>query len=149
MKIPVLSGLSTAELIRLRITASDDFDIFQQALRMAISATLANSQSSNPAAIGEKTWQEILKPALADIERKLTADRWGLGVGGVTTVSVGFAAAAVSSITSLPLAAALLGAAASATVPLNQFSEYIKDRKQARSSPYYFLWRARKMQTHA
>ncbi|WP_146247279.1 hypothetical protein [Micromonospora arborensis] len=149
MKIPVLSGLSTAQLIKLRLNAPDDFIVFQQALTMAISATLANDQTSNPAAVGEKAWQEILKPALADLERKLTADRWALGVGGFATVSVGFAAAAISLIANLPLAAALLGSAVSATIPLNQFSEYIKDRKQARSSPYYFLWRARKVQTHA
>ncbi|TDC32888.1 hypothetical protein [Micromonospora sp. KC213] len=148
LTLPILSNLKTAEVVRLRERHSADFEAFRSALREAISTTMERMPDVSPQRIAETAWQEQLKPALADLERRISVNRRSLALGSGTMLTIGSVTTAVASAVTAPWAAALLGAAVASTLPVAQISEYLKERKQINMSSMYFLWRAQKMQDH-
>lgn len=149
LKIPILSNLTTAQLVQLRERETAHFEAFRVALREAVATSIEKLPEASPHQIGEVAWQEQLKPALADLERRLANNRKSLLLTSGTALTMGTAATAIASVVTAPWAAAMLGAAVASTLPLGQISEYFKGRQQANLSSMYFLWKARKAQTHS
>ncbi|MGC5318525.1 hypothetical protein ACPXB5_07260 [Micromonospora arida] len=142
IKIPALVGLSTKSLIELRNNEYHHFEKFRGALREAIAETIEKSESDSPDRVAEMVWQSKIRPAVADIERKIaasdTAFRFKLGAA----VGVGSIAAAIGLVASLPWLIGV-GTLAAAT-PLPQFFKATEDRQQIKSSDMYFLWKAKR-----
>ncbi|WP_410811144.1 hypothetical protein [Micromonospora sp. 067-2] len=149
LKVPILSSLTTKQIVELRERESAHFEAFRAALREAVATTLEKIPAASPQLIGELAWQEQLKPALADLERRISASRSSLWQSSSSGLVLGVAATTVASVVTAPWAAAMLGAAVATTLPVNQISEYFKERKQVNVSPMYFLWKAKKAQNHA
>ncbi|WP_435210183.1 hypothetical protein [Micromonospora sp. bgisy143] len=147
LNIPVLQGLPTAQLIRLREHEYDHFERFRQVLTEAITTSVEKSTSDSPAVVAETVWRDKLRPAMRDIERRIEASNRSLTRKIGTGIAVGAIASAVGTVAGFPLLAAA-GATAAMTLPLPQVLKYFDDRQQIELGDMYFLWRAQRAHAH-
>ena len=147
LTLPVLSELDTESLIKLREYEYAHFERFRSALTIAIAETIEKTKEArrSPQEIAAIVLQEHIRPALADIERKLAASSTsmtrkllaGLSVGA-TSVAFG-ALAAMPSIATAGIVTAGLGAAAT-TLP--HIYKHFEDRQSIESTAdMFFLWK--------
>lgn len=148
LKLPILSDLGVAAFVALREREPAHFESFRASLREAVAETLAKYPTASPEAVGEIAWHEKLKPALADLERRISVNRTTLGIRSGIALSIGSVSTAVASVVTAPWMAAMLGTAIAATMPLTQISDYLRERQQVETSNMYFLWKAKRSQNH-
>jgi len=140
IRIPALTGLSTRAIIELRNNEYHHFERFRGILREAIAETIDKSGSNSPDKVAELVWQNRIRPAVADIERKIAASDTAFRVKLAAAVGVGSVAAAIGVVAGLPW---LIGVGTlAAGTPLPQFFKATEDRQQVKSSDMYFLWKA-------
>jgi hypothetical protein len=140
IRIPYLQGLKTEDLIKLRNQEYHHFQKFRAVLQEAIKETLEKSQDESADVVAEQVWRTKIRPAVADIERKLNASSRALNVKLTTAISIGGVAATVGALAGLPwlIGVGLLAAG----TPLPQLFKAAEDRQQIEMSDMYFLWKA-------
>lgn len=140
IQIPVLTGLSTRELIELRSNEYHHFEKFRSVLREAIAETIEKSDSNSPDVVAELVWQNKIRPGVADIERRIAASNRALRYKFAAAATVGGLAAAIGAIAGMPW---LIGVGTlAAGTPLPQIFKATEERQQIEISDMYFLWKA-------
>jgi hypothetical protein len=148
LNIPVLSSIPTADLLRLRGEEYAHFERFRQVLTEAIQTTIDKSGSDSPAVIADEVWRNKIRPAVADIDRRIEASNKAIRRKAVAGLSIGAIAATFGALAGFPLIAAA-GAAAAIGTPLPQIFKSIEDRQQVELADMYFLWKAKQSHKHA
>jgi hypothetical protein len=147
LAIPALAGLPTAELLKLREHEYSHFERFRQVLTEAIQATIERSGTDSPAVIADKVWRNEVRPALADIDRRIEASNRAFTKKALLGVSLGAVAATIGTIVGFPLIAAA-GVAAAIGTPLPQTQKWFEERQQIELHDMYFLWKAQRIGEH-
>ncbi|MEU8180684.1 hypothetical protein AB0B86_07905 [Micromonospora sp. NPDC049047] len=140
IRIPVLQGLNTREIIELRDNEYEHFEKFRQLLREAVAETISKADTDSPEKIADMVWRYKVKPEVADIERKIKASDKSIIRKLTATALIGGLAAAVGNVANLPW---LIGVGtAAASIPMSQVVKAYDDRQQIEGSGMYFLWKA-------
>lgn len=140
LQLPVLDGVSPADLLALRSAEGESFERFRAALKKAISARLASDGSADAIAIARDIETDLLRPALMDIEQRLKAAQTVLVRKAAVGLTVGALATTCGLVLGVPtLAVAGVGSAMTA---LQAEYKYIEERRDVELSDMYFLWRA-------
>jgi hypothetical protein len=141
LKPPFLQEADLETLIRIREDERAHFEAFRSSIRLAIRERLLASSGSDPQLIAKELEQDLIAPALTQIERKLSAARSVLAKKTGTSVGVGFVAATCGLLTGNPLlVTAGVGAAMTTLAAVNK---YFEEQRDIALSDMYFVWRGR------
>jgi len=144
--MPFIEGLSTKEILRIRDHEAASFEVFRNALRQAITERLkASGNDSTSEDIALDIVEDLIIPALADIENKLDAALRLLKRGSSVGLAAGGTVATVGLLTGFPIAGPLVGAA----LALPDVRNYFNARREIESSDLYFLWNISEKSMHA
>ena len=139
--LPILDGISAADLLKIRDDEADAFERFRTALRAAINESLRKEhQSSNPHRIAIDVIEEVLVPALPDIDQRLRVAQKTLARKSAANISVGAAIVTVGLIAGIPLLLPA-GIALGIGVPGANFNSYLDQKGQVELSDLYFMWK--------
>ncbi|MGW5667446.1 hypothetical protein [Micromonospora sp. NPDC003776] len=152
VRIPVLVGLKTQDLIRLRESEYEHFQRFQELTAEAIDETINNAAVDSPERAAEVVWQRKIRPQLVELENRMAASRRAmtrkvmLGTSfGAATAAIGSTVSAVAVSGGMPLVAAI-GAAAgtlgAAPTVLPFLVKRVEEQQQFETDRTYFLWKA-------
>lgn len=139
LELPVFTGLSLRELLAIRESEGDAFEAFRLGLAQAMRSRLKEDGSRDPIKIAADIEDELLAPAIVEINRRLAGVEKTLfgkhaihgGVIGLATMC-GLLGAA-------PAATALtLGALASMT---RAELKAVEEKTEVEASNMYFLWK--------
>lgn len=139
IKIPSLEGLPLKDLIALRDQEHDHFEKYRAVLREAISETLEKSETDSPERVAEIVWQNRVKPAVADINRKIAANNRSFSAKLAAAAAVGAISGAVGAVAGLPWLVGI-GLVAAGT-PLPQYFKAREERQKIEVEDMYFLWK--------
>ena len=150
LRLPVFDHLSTEDLLKIREDERPDFEAFRSALRTAIQEKITVAEGDMSASTVARTVdEEYLRPGLAEIERKLRASKQAVLKKTALDLAIGTAAAGVAALSHVPFMIAGGAAALGSSVPLAPAVQtYIEDKRSARMSDLYFLWRVGKRAGH-
>jgi hypothetical protein len=140
--LPILSGVSAADIIKIRNDESDAFERFRSGLRIAIREQLKTVDASGnvPSVIASAIVDEYISPGLSDIEQRLNVARRALARKSATNVSVGAISVFIGLMAAMPLitpAGIALGLAA----PGVHYAKYLDEKASIELSDLYFLWK--------
>ncbi|MGC4755275.1 hypothetical protein [Micromonospora trifolii] len=141
LRLPRLEGVPLADLIRIRRDESLSFDRFRIAMRSAIRERVRSAGNDSASKVAREIRQDIIEPALLEIEGKLTAARKVLARKTGASIALTSFATAVGLAANIPLllpAGVATGLAAAATVNYGKYLEEVRDAEQ---HELYFLWR--------
>ena len=152
VQIPVLVGLKTQDLIRLRESEYESFRRFQELTAEAIEETINKAAVSSPERAAEVVWQRKIRPQLVELENKMAASQRAmtrkimLGTSfGAATAAIGSTVSAVATSGGMPLVAAI-GAAAgtlgAAPTVLPFLVKRVEEQQTFETDRTYFLWKA-------
>jgi hypothetical protein len=140
MQLPVLDGVSPADILALRAAEGESFQRFRAALKTAIHARLDAAGTATAEQIAREIEIDVLSPALADIGLRLRAAQATLSKKAVLGLGIGALATTCGLALGVPpLAVAGVGAAMAA---LQAEYKYIEERNQIKLDQMYFLWKA-------
>lgn len=141
MDLPVLSGISPANLIKLRRDEHLSFERFRDALRVAIQERIRIAGDPDAAKIAKEIRSDVIEPALRNIEQRLRAAKTALG-DKINTALIVAALPTICGIytSTLLLAAAGLPLATGSVLTATQ--KYFDQKAALKSENMYFLWRA-------
>jgi len=141
LKLPVLEGVPTHELISIRKTEADSFNRFRLALTTAIRERQKITTSANAESIAQEIERDVLEPELSRIRRRLQtaksalAKKAGIGItAGIATAACGVVSGYLSLIPAGIMAA--VGAAVTAE------SRFVDDNREIANEDMYFWWKA-------
>ncbi|WP_331123859.1 hypothetical protein [Longimicrobium sp.] len=141
LRLPVVDGLSTATLLRLRDDERMHFEAFRTALRKAATEKLKVDASAE--VIAKEIQTDILEPAILDLSRRLQAAERALARKAGLRVGVGALSTACGLLTGNPLLLATgLGTALSALGPVDSHADAKKD---VELNDFYFLLKAQRL----
>lgn len=146
LQIPFIEGLRAYDFLKLREESWEEFARFRASLTVAIKESVEKAGDASPDEIATKVRRDFIEPAIADIVRKLKANRKLTIIKSAAGLSVGAAVAAVGSLTAMPLLLAA-GVTAAAT-PLAQVYKHFDDKRDIELSDCYFLWKAARVSDH-
>ncbi|MFK4247691.1 hypothetical protein ACI2KV_33065 [Micromonospora chokoriensis] len=141
IRIPVLEGLLTKELITLRNQEYHHFEKYRAVLREAITETIDKTDSDSPSIVAELVWQNKVRPAIADIERKIAASNKSLRSNLLTAGAFSAVAGTVGAVAGLPWLVGI-GLLAAST-PLPQFFKTRESKEKIELEEMYFLWKVK------
>lgn len=140
LRLPVLDGLSAADLLELRTDHRAEFTRFRAALRTAIREhAVGMEEERDPQQVARAVTKEFVQPALADIEARLEASRRALRRKSLQTAAVGGVMAGVGLLTAMPLL--IGGGVAAGASALTHANTYADQRREIELSDSFFLWR--------
>lgn len=143
LRLPVVDGIPIKELIALRKSEQDAFEVFQDSLTKAVKVKLANAASTEDAnSLAQEIQEDEIDPALHQIQQRLHAAEWALrknhryniAIAGLATMC-GLLGGPVDLAVGLGLAAVTGTAAVEAKL--------VTDQKEVSQEGMYFLWRAK------
>jgi hypothetical protein len=138
LALPVLEGVPAAELIRVRQAEALSFERFRQSLRLAIQDRLTNSQAT-PAQLATEIVDDVVNPALYDIQQRLSAAQDVLVRKSAVSIGVGAISTTIGLIAGMPLL--LPAGVAWALLPGQHYMKYLEEKRDIELSDMYFLWR--------
>jgi hypothetical protein len=145
LRLPVVDGLSTKDLLALREEEGDAFDAFRSSLREAIQERIRIGEPSNTDSLAAEVEQDVIEPALIDIQRRLAAAEKLLN----KKQSVNVALAALSTVCGLvgqpELGMGVYLAAGGSAV--NAEFKYMEEKRDVSLEGMYFLWSAKQHAT--
>ncbi len=138
LELPVLEGISTAELLRIISEERLSFERFRSALREAIRESVANSQNADPVQTARSIQNDVLEPALNEIQQRLiVAERLAARKTGLDVV-LGTVTATVGALLGMPL---MIGTGvAAAASSLRHTHKFMEEQAEVQLSEMYFLW---------
>ncbi|MER5826170.1 hypothetical protein ABT086_28890 [Streptomyces mirabilis] len=142
LPMPVMHGMTSGDIVKMRADMRPHFDRFQHALTLAIREQIERDpERANPDIVKSVT-EEFIRPAFADIERSLLEAKRSFSVKVGASMAVGSTVATVGLLSSVPL---VIGAGLAAVgVTLGGLHKHVDDRKDIKTSDVYFLWKASK-----
>lgn len=141
LKLPVLQGVSVAELLRLRATEKDSFLRFRRALRKAVDERTRAANASSPDRIAAEIQADLIEPSLHEIRQRLRAAEGVLKKKATVTLGMGVLATACGILTGSPLITTT--GVATAMSALAAENKFIEERRDIELSDMYFLWKAK------
>jgi hypothetical protein len=150
VRLPVLEGVSIADLIALRDDERPCFERFRARLRTAIQERLAIATSERSLELGREIVRDVIDPEVRHIEERLrlsattltTKAAVGVGLGAVVT-TCGLIAGATAG------ASVLAGVGAVAAAGIQAAGKDLDERREIELSDMYFLWKAAHQLPHA
>jgi hypothetical protein len=130
--------VSAGELIRVRREEALSFERFRESLRLAIQDRLKTSQAA-PAQLATEIVDDVVNPALNDIQQRLNAAREILAKKSAISIGVGAISTTVGLIAGMPLL--LPAGVAWALLPGQHYMKYLEEKREIELSGMYFLWR--------
>lgn len=144
--MPFIDGLPTKEILRIREQESASFEVFRSAIRKAIAERIKVAEDGERAFdIAIEIAEDVIGPALADIENRLNATLRSLVRGASVGLAVGGTVATVGLLTAFPVAGPIAGAA----LALPDIRNYLNARRDVETSEMYFLWKVSQKAIHA
>ncbi|MGW0088248.1 hypothetical protein ACWDWS_04435 [Streptomyces sp. NPDC003328] len=142
LPLPVMHGMPSRDIIKMRADMRPHFDRFQHALTLAIREQIDRDPERENPDIAKSVAEEFIRPAFAEIERNLIATKRSFSVKVGASMAVGSTVASVGLLSSVPL---VVGAGLAAIgVTLSGLHKHVDDRKDVTTSDIYFLWKASK-----
>ena len=136
LQLPVLDALPIRDIVRIREDESEHFERFRYALTQAIEERM--SEGGSPAEVAASITQNVIEPAISDIERRLhLAQRIFDRKIGVS-VTVGTAVTTVGLLAGAPLIVGAGMAAIGTSLPVAH--KYLEDKGSIELSDMFFLW---------
>ena len=147
LRLPVAESVGSRHLLQLRRQEGSSFDVFRTALRKAMRERISaiGDQGNDSMTIAQEIADDILEPALNDIENKLVASRRLLDKTAGMSMGLGVLTTTIGLLSSTPIT---LGALVGAVVAAPEIKGYFSSRKELETSDFYFLWRAAMMEGH-
>ena len=138
LQLPFIQGIPIRELLRLRSEEFEAFERFRAALAEAIRAQLGD-KGEDPEIVAGRIEQELLMPALLDIDQRLRVAAESLTRKSALSLGVAAVALTVGLLAQVPL---VVGAGISAAAgTIRAVNEYVSMRKGVELADMYFLWR--------
>ena len=139
MSLPFIDSLSVKELLAIRSHEAADFQAFRSALKSAIKTRVDSMSEDDSGRMAQSVIDDVLEPALIDMDRKLIRAGEALAKRSAAVVVVGSVLTTVGLLAFAPLVAPgiIVGAGGLVT----NINDYLKDRKEVKLSDMYFLWR--------
>jgi hypothetical protein len=153
LSLPVISGLTTKELIKLRQENWQYFDAFRSALKTAAREFISEAKDEvPPASIALQIENDVIEPELIRIRRGLRSSVDTLTHKSAISLPVSAMATTIGLLDRFPMVAA--GTAAVIAVGsmgsfLVDYKKYIDDKREIRISDMYFLWNAQRIADRA
>ncbi len=147
LELPVLHGLATSELLKVRADHGDQFEILRGAITAAIQERLKADPDRDPAEIARGINTDYIEPEMARIRLSMNKAREGLTnklAGGIT---IGAVVTVVGIVTALPLLIAP-GLAAVLGAPALGLPKYWDDKNAVEMKDLYFLHLAERRFSH-
>jgi hypothetical protein len=149
LELPVLDGLATKDLIKLRQDNWEYFDAFRLALQTAaqdyIRIAVAGTRADDIAAQIES---DVIEPELIRLRRELRVSADILTRKSVASLPLGALATTIGLLDKIPLVAVggtAVVAAAGIGSFLTDYKKYADDKRSVMMSDMYFLWRAQRI----
>ncbi|MEV6527715.1 hypothetical protein AB0M43_37920 [Longispora sp. NPDC051575] len=139
LQLPALEGVPLKELLRIRKDEALSFDRFRVAMRSAIKERLRGEEELSSEAIAREIREDIVEPALLEIESKLKAARKVLIRKSGASVAVTSIATVVGLMAHMPLL--LPAGIAAGMTPAVHYSKYLEEVRDLEVHELYFLWR--------
>jgi len=150
LELPILKGIATSTLIKLREDEQEHFRRFQDHLRLAIEEKLKLDPSSNVTELAIQIRNDLIEPDLRKIRDRLRYSESLLlkksmvGVGLGTLVTVCGLIAGLPSVVTIPgMLAPIL------TVYGQAESKHLEEKRDIALEGMYFLWKALEHQPHS
>jgi hypothetical protein len=140
LKLPVLVGVETETLLRVRQDEREHFIAFRDRLRAAVQERVRAAQTDDPSVIAQEVEADLINPALNDIQRRLSAARSVLVRKASASIGMGALMTTCGLLTANPLLITTGVGAVATTLPAAH--KFIEDRRDVSLSDMYFLWRA-------
>ncbi|MFF4967297.1 hypothetical protein [Streptomyces sp. NPDC001037] len=142
LPLPVMHGMASKDIIKMRADMRPHFDRFQHALTLAIREQIDRDPERGNPEVAKSVAEEFIRPAFAEIERSLAEAKRSFSVKVGASMAVGSTVATVGLLSSVPL---VVGAGLAAVgVTLGGLHKHVDDRKDISTSDIYFLWKASK-----
>ncbi|MFG3169756.1 hypothetical protein [Streptomyces sp. NPDC048200] len=141
LPLPVMHGMSSRDIIKMRTDMRPHFDRFQHALTLAIREQIERDPERADPAIAKAVSAEFIRPAFADIERSLVEAKRSLSVKSAASLAVGSTVASVGILASVPLVVGA-GLAAAVGITLSGLHKHVDEKKEVKTCDVYFLWKA-------
>jgi hypothetical protein len=141
MNLPVLSGISPANLIKLRHDERLSFERFRDALRVAIQERIRVAGDQDAAKIAKDIRSDVIEPALRNIEQRLQAAKTALG-NKINTALIVAALPTICGIYTSTLLLAASGLPLATGSVLTATQKYFDEKAALKSENMYFLWQA-------
>ncbi|MER6220430.1 hypothetical protein ABT189_07475 [Streptomyces sp900105755] len=142
LPLPVMQGMPSRDILKMRADMRPHFDRFQHALTLAIREQIDRDPEREDPDIAKSVTEEFIRPAFAEIERSLSQAKKSFSAKVGASMVVGSTVASVGLLSSVPL---VVGAGLAAVgVTLGGLHKHVDDRKEVTSSDIYFLWKATK-----
>jgi len=140
LQLPVINGLAPKDLLAIRESEHDAFEAFRSSLRMAIRERLSVG-GSEPSNVAQEISQDVIQPALNNIERRLASAQSVLSrKHGLTSTLTAFGAVC-GFMGHIELAGALF--VASAVSAVDSEKKMVEDKATIESSDMYWLWKVK------
>jgi hypothetical protein len=141
LRLPVLENVSPGTLLKVRSDEKPHFEKFRQSLRLAIKERLNNASTDKAIEIADEIRNDIINPALNDIELRLNAAKRVVAKKAGLSLSVGALTTIYGLLTANPfLVAAGATPAVGYTIAAGQ--KFIEEKRDIALSDMYFLWQA-------
>ena len=143
LELPVLNGLPTETLIKLRRDEHDYFARFQRSLRQAIDERIRTSNSENARSIAEEIRRDLIDPELEKIHERLVASERTLVKKTAVGTFLGAIATTCGLLCGAPAALAISGGVAAAIgTTSTAAAKHLDDKNDLSLSDMYFIWKA-------
>jgi hypothetical protein len=143
LNLPILKGIKAEELLKIRRDEKLHFEKFRQCLRTAIGERLENSSNEKAEVIAAEITNDLIKPSLNDIERRLAGAKQVLAKKAGLSITLGGLATTCGLLTANPLLITT-GVTTAVGGALNAEYKFIEEQRDITLSDMYFLWQAQK-----
>jgi len=143
LELPVLEGLTPAELIAIRQTHVEYFENFRNALRRAARERLKLESNRSSMQIADEIRTDIVEPELAKIRTTLASAEQLIAKKTAVSIFLGVLATTCGILSGLPPAVAVsAGAAATLSGVGPAAARHLDVQNELSLSDMYFLWKA-------
>lgn len=139
LSIPIVENLPLKELMALRRNELGEFQAFQAAVRKAIEERVKAISAEDSYRIAQSVYDDVLEPALIDMERKMEKATEVFAKKSAATVTVGTVMATVGLLAFAPIA--VPGIVLGAGGLLVNYRELLKDKREVQVADLHFLWK--------
>jgi hypothetical protein len=140
LQLPILKGVSTETLLKIRKEEGQHFEAFRTSLRRAIRERIEVAPDQNTDAISREIVLDVIQPGLNDIRRRLNASRNLLLKKSAASIGLGVIATSCGFLGIDPLTLTTGVGAAMTALPAGH--KYFEERREISLSDMYFLWQA-------
>lgn len=153
LRLPVVSGLTTKDLIKLRRENWQYFHAFSLRLKKAAREFILNAEGGMPpAAVARQIENDIIEPGLIEIRRNLRSSVDTLTYKSAVSLPVSAITTTIGLLDKLPMIAAgatAVIAAGSIGSFLIDYKKYLDDKREVRMEDMYFLWNVQRIADRA